>query len=194
MSRLHDLAGEKTQQRTITIGTYPAGEDNILIEGILVDRRFKENYLITGEKRPVGEFHHMRILFLVNSMSMRIEDVEVEMITIPRDECMKIKESLIAIKGESIVQGFSKKMNSLLGNENSCSHLRTLILAMSQAAIQGVFSVKAQKPLNLGFVANNPQLEKRLTDTLLNTCYVWRENGSEYAKLKELLNGVREKK
>ena len=191
MSRLFDIAREKAHQRTITITTYPAGQDKILIEGVLIDRRFTENYLITGEKRPVGNFHHMVILLLVNSVSMRIEDVDVELITTPRDECKKIKDSLNAIKGEWIIKGFSSKINSLIGNEKSCAHLRTLLLAMSPTAIQGAFSIRAQKPLDLRYFINNPQLEKRFMSTLLNTCYVWRENGPEYRNVLDMIDTVR---
>lgn len=191
MSRLHDIAREKAHQRTITITTYPAGQDSVLVEGVLIDRRFKENYLITGEKRPVGEFHHMVILLLVNLSTMIIEDVDVELITVPRDECLIIKDSLDAIRGEHITRGFTQRIQSLIGNDKSCAHLRTLLHSMSSATIQGVFSIRAQKPLDLRLVVNNPPIEKVLMSTLVNTCYIWRENGPEHRKVLELLKKER---
>jgi hypothetical protein len=191
MGRLHDLIREKSHQRTITITSYLVNQDNVLVEGVLLDRRFKENYLITGEKRPVGEFHHMVALILVNSTTMMIEDIDVELVTVPRDECQKIKDSLDVIRGEHITKGFTQRIQSLIGKDKSCAHLRTLLLSMSSAAIQGVFSVKAQQPLDLRLVIDNPHLEKVLMGTLVNTCYVWRENGPEHRKVMDILEQYR---
>ena len=193
MGRLFDLVREKAHQRSITITTYPAGQDNVLVEGVLVDRRFKENYLITGEKRPIGEFHHMAILILVNSTTMKIEDVDVEIITVPRDECLKIKDSLEVIKGEQITRGFTQRIQSLIGKDKSCAHLRSLLLSMSSAAIQGAFSIRAQQPLDFRLVINNPHFEKAVMGTLVNTCHVWRENGPEYRKVLDMVEQARGK-
>ncbi len=191
MGRLFDMAREMAHRRNIEITTYPAGENRFLVEGILVDRRFRENYLITGEKRPVGEIHHMAIMLLVNATTMIIEDVEVELVTIPRDECLKIKDSLDTIRGECITKGFTRRIQSLIGKDRSCAHLRTLLLSMSSAAIQGVFSIRAQKPMDLHLIINNPHLEKALMGTLVNTCHVWRENGPEHRRVLGMLEQAR---
>jgi hypothetical protein len=86
------MAREKAQERTITIATYSAGTDKIVMEGTLIDRRFTENYLLTGEKRPVGVFHHIVLRNLVNATIRRIENIDIKLIEIPRDECIKIKD------------------------------------------------------------------------------------------------------
>ena len=77
MNRLLTMAREKKQERTITIATYSAGTDKIVMEGTLIDRRFTENNLLTGEKRPAGVFHHRVLRILVNSASRRIENIDV---------------------------------------------------------------------------------------------------------------------
>jgi hypothetical protein len=191
MSGLMDMAGDKAHERTITIATYPAREGRAVVEGRLVDRRLKDNYLLTGEKRPAGEIHHMIVRLLVDTAGLTIEDVEVEMVTVPRDECEQVRNSLDAIKGEKIAKGFTNRMKSLLGGTKSCTHLVALLIAMGPAALQGVFSSRAQKPIDLPAMLADHSRVKFFMKTMLNTCYVWREDGPELKKLLELIVGMR---
>ena len=99
MSRLLEMVEEKAHQRTITVTTYKAGSGKAVVEGRLVDRRFKENFLLTGEKISSGEIHDMIVRLLVDTKSLTIEDVEVELVRIPRPGCSKLYDSLSVIKG-----------------------------------------------------------------------------------------------
>ncbi|HPV42396.1 MAG TPA: DUF2889 domain-containing protein [Spirochaetota bacterium] len=193
MSRLMQMAADKAHERTITIATYPAGDDKVIVEGRLVDRRLKDYYLVTGEKRPAGDIHHMIIRLLVEIAGFTIEDVEVELAAVPRDECNDVLETLDVIKGEKITKGFSARMKSLLGGTKSCTHLLTLLIAMGPAALQGVFSSRAQKPMEMASFISDPGRARFFMKTLLNTCYVWREDGPAMKKLKDTIEAVRGK-
>jgi len=193
MSRLMQMAADKAHERTITIATYPAGDDKVIVEGRLVDRRLKDYYLVTGEKRPAGDIHHMIIRLLVEIAGFTIEDVEVELAAVPRDECNDVLETLDVIKGEKITKGFSDRMKSLLGGTKSCTHLLTLLIAMGPAALQGVFSSRAQKPMEMASFISDPGRARFFMKTLLNTCLVWREDGPAMKRLRETIEALRGK-
>jgi len=183
MSRLLEMVKEKAHQRTITVATYKAGSGKAVVEGRLVDRRFCDNFLLTGEKIPAGDFHDMIVRLLVDIKSQTIEDVEVELVKVPRPECSELSDSLSIIKGVRISKGFTQKMKSLLGGTQSCSHLRELAEAIGPAAVQGLFSIVASNVEALSALMNNHQLKRAFANSILNSCYVWREDGPESEKV-----------
>ncbi len=193
MSRFMQMAADKAHERTITIATYPAGDDRVIVEGRLIDRRLKDYYLVTGEKRLAGEIHNMIVRLLVAISGFIIEDVEVELVAVPRDECADVQGTLDAIRGEKITRGFSSRMKSLLGGTKSCTHLLTLLIAMGPATLQGVFSSRAQKPMEMASFMSDPNRVKFFMKTLLNTCYVWREDGPALKKLRNTIEAMRGK-
>lgn len=190
MSNLMKMAGKKAHERTITMATYPAGEGRVVVEGRLVDRRLGDYYLVTGEKREAGDIHHMVIRLLVRTDDLTIEDVELELVSVPRAECAAVRDSLAVIKGERIVRGYSDRMKELLGGVKSCAHLVTLLISMGPAALQGIFSSRAQKPMDLASMVADPVRVKFFMNTMTNTCYVWREDGPELKRLRDFFGSM----
>jgi hypothetical protein len=188
MSRLMEMVEEEAHQRMIAVTTYKAGPGKVVVEGRLVDQRFKENFLITGEKRPVGEIHNMIVRLLVDIARLTIKDVEVNLVKIPREECMDICNSLSILKGLRISKGFTLRVKSLLGGVQSCTHLCKLVEAMGPAVLQGVFSIMAQNESDLRTLSENPQMRKYFADSVVNSCHVWRKDGPELKKVLALFN------
>lgn len=188
MSRLLEMVDENAHQRAITMTTYKAGPGKAVVEGRLVDRRFRENFLLTGEKRPVGEIHDMIVRLLVDTALLTIEDVEVDLVKVPRQECSELHDSLSVIKGLRISKGFTAKVKSLLGGVQSRTHLRELVEAMGPAVLQGVFSILAQNESVLRALMGNPQMKKYFADSIVNSCHAWREDGPELKKVLDLLD------
>lgn len=188
MIKLMELVEEKASKRTITVTTHKAGPGKAVVEGRLVDQRFRENFLLTGEKRPAGEFHDMIVRFLVNTSHLTIEDVEVELVKVPRQECSTLYDSLSIIKGVRISKGFTQKIKSLLGGVQSCSHLRELVEAMGPAVLQGIFCIVAENEADLRVLIGNSQMRKHFADSVVNSCHVWREDGPEFKKILGVLN------
>jgi hypothetical protein len=59
-----------------------------------------------------------------------------------------------------------------LGGPRGCTHLNSLLLAMAPAALQGFWSSRTRKPVDLG------QASKGLAkEYLIDTCWVWRSDG-----------------
>jgi hypothetical protein len=164
-------AKQKIHKRTIDIAICEGDSDSIIVEGVLRDERLLTSYRPTGGIYPPGTLHHMIIRMVVRGPKLVIEDIEVEMPTIPHDACTETLESLNPVKGMAIVSGFTSKVRKLVGGIKGCNHLLTLLTAMAPAAVQGAWSAMVRKPIDPE--AYMPAALERVR----NTCRVWREDG-----------------
>ena len=171
MIKIDKSIRQKIHTRSIEIATYEGESDSIIVEGILRDERLMHAYQSTGEVYPPGTVHHMIIRMEVRGPQLVIDDIEVEMPTIPHDECIETLDSLAPLKGIAIFSGFNAKVKELVGRTKGCSHLMSLLKAMAPAAVQGAWSAMAREPID-------PELHmSSAMERLKNTCRVWREDG-----------------
>ena len=177
-----DLAKSRKQKihtRGIEIATYEVGPDSILVEGILTDERLANAYRATGEILPPGTVHHMIIRMEVRGPELVIEDIEVEMPTVPMQECIETLESLLRLKGVPIVSGFTNRVKNLVGGTKGCAHLVALITAMAPAAVQGAWAAMTSKPRDPATFL--PGAMERIKDT----CRVWRADGPMFKDIEK---------
>jgi hypothetical protein len=172
MQSIWKLKGKKLHTRNIEVTTYDYDGQRIIVEGILKDDRFQDSYLMTGEKFPKGAIHHMAIRLLVKCSNLLIEDVEVDMISVPRKVCRETIDCLAQIKGLTITKGFTLKIKKMAGGNKGCTHLVELIQTMAPAVFQGYAAYQAQKPASLD--SNHARM---ILQFLINTCHAWREDG-----------------
>jgi len=183
MQSIWKSKGEKLHSRKIEVTTYDYDEQRMIVEGSLKDDRFQESHAITGEKFPSGVIHHMAIRLLVNCSTLLIEDIDVDLISIPREACRETIGCLAPIKGLTITKGFTAKVKKLAGGKRGCTHLVELILAMAPAAIQGYATYQSRKQ-----AVFDPDRAKMILQFLVNTCHVWREDGPFVEMFKKKLN------
>lgn len=183
MQSIRQSKGRKLHTRKIDVTTYDYDGQRILIEGFLKDDRFQDSHMITGEKFPGGVIHHMKIRLLVNCSSLLIEDVDVDLPSVPRNECRETINCLAPIKGLTITRGFTAKVKKLAGGKNGCTHLVELLLAMAPAVVQGFAAQQSQKPTN-----SDPARARMIYSFLLNTCHAWREDGPLAAGFKKMID------
>ena len=195
MSSLMKRAQDKLHGREIKTDIYQVDDNYILAEGQLIDQRTKAYQLLSGEEKLPGYLHFLKVRLLIEIPKMVIQDLEVELEVVPREECRQIQEAFQVLKGLTITSGFTSKVRGLLGGIKGCTHLLHLIIVMAPAIMQGYWSYNASKPLEnrkkeLRQVAKDriPLLYK----ILKNTCYVWREDGFAFRNLKETIRKVRE--
>ena len=117
----------------------------------------------------------------VRGPGLVIEDIQVEMPTVPKNVCLETNRSLEPVIGMSIVSGFTMKVKELVGGAKGCAHLVALLMAMAPAAVQGAWSAATRKPNNA------KALRTYSLERLKNTCYVWRSNGPAFAAYKKSL-------
>jgi len=191
MQSIWKSKGKKLHTRNIKVTTYDYGGQKIIVEGVLKDDRFQESHSFTGEKFPSGAIHHMTIRFMVNCSNLLIEDIDVDLMSVPREVCRETIDCLAPIKGLTITKGFTAKVKRLAGGKKGCTHLVELILAMAPAAIQGFAAHQSRNP-----VVFDLDREKMILEFLVNTCRAWREDGPFVEMFKKDLNSMqkREKK
>ena len=183
MQSTKESKGEKIHTRNISIATYDDDGQKIVVEGFLKDDRLQESHVITGEKFPAGVIHHMAVRLVVNSTNLIIEDVDVELIHVPRDVCRATLDCLAPIKGLTITKGFTSKVKKIAGGNKGCTHVVELLLAMAPAAIQGFAAQQSQKPMDFG-----ADHAKMIYKFLVNTCHAWREDGPFVEAFKKKLH------
>lgn len=175
--------GKKIHSRQINFTTYEGSSDSVVVEGILYDERFTDMYLSTGEVSPPSTIHHMIIRMEVANPELTIKDIEVEMPTVPHEDCLQTQRCLDAIKGLSIVSGFTAKVKRLVGGTKGCYHLVALLTAMAPAVVQGAWSALSREPLD-------PKIQVPIAlKRMRNTCWLWRDDGP----IIENLNRISEK-
>jgi hypothetical protein len=182
MQSIWKSKGEKFHTRNIEVTTYDYDGQRIIMEGFLKDDRFQESHMMTGENLPSGVIHHMSIRLLVNCSNLLIEDVDVDLISVPREACRETIGCLAPIKGLTITRGFTTKVKKLAGGKKGCTHLMELLLAMAPAAIQGYAAYQSKKP-----AVFDPDRAKIILRFLVNTCRAWREDGPLVERFKKKL-------
>jgi len=175
--------GKKLHTRHIDVATYHYDEQRIVVEGTLKDDRFQEYHAITGSTLPSGVVHRMTIRLLVNGFSLEIEDVDVEMPTVPEKACLETIGCLNAIKGLTITKGFTAKVKKLAGGKRGCTHLMELLLVMAPTAFQGLLAYRGQKPANV-----DPERARNVLKSLVDTCYTWSEEGPFVERFKRYID------
>ena len=165
---------QKIHTRRIDIATYEGDSDSILVEGVLTDERLTNSYRSSGETLPPGTVHHMILRMEVRGPKLVIEDIAVEMPTVPMQECLETLESLTPLKGLPIVSGFTNRVKDRVGGAKGCAHLVALIAAMAPAAVQGAWAVMTSKPRDPATFL--PDAKERIKDT----CRVWRSDGPKF--------------
>lgn len=182
MSALKALMGENVHHRNISITTHSCENGNIIIEGELVDNRLIGTFSYQGEKSPPKLVHHLVIRLLINGQTFAIDDAEVEMPGIPREQCIETVNSLERIKGIRIVQGFTLKIKEMFIGGKGCAHLIELLLAMAPAAVQGFWTARSQKPIP-------KDMSSMAVSFLTDTCWVWRKEGPSIRQLLDEIGG-----
>ncbi|MBF0528865.1 MAG: DUF2889 domain-containing protein [Deltaproteobacteria bacterium] len=184
MTSIKDLiTGPPIHQRHIEIRTYPASNDQVVVEGWLKDERLISGYRLSGEPLPSGIIHWMCIRLLVGDRPPTILDAEAEMPGIPHELCEETRDSVKKVIGLPIVSGYSEKIHALLGGVAGCAHLTHLLVVLGPAAIHGVWTKSSQQ--------SRPRPEKIEEIPglryLVNSCRLWAEDGVFMRQLKNSL-------
>ena len=186
MSRLLKLAEDCTHTRTIGMSIYPAGGDHLIAHGKLTDIRLKDYYKFTGERLNAGTLHDLEIVLLLKIPRLIIEDLEVIIKTVPREDCNLIEKTLDPIIGMSVTGGFSSKVREVAGGITGCTHLVHLVNTMAPAIIQGLWSYVFQNKPDVSKIKSGSGTDT-LSRGLKDSCLTWREEGEAWQKLSKFV-------
>jgi hypothetical protein len=175
------LKKELIHTRTIKVNCYETDEDRLIVEGYLLDERLFP-YLIhaLNERHDAGPMHHFVVTMELSIPGMKILSLKTQMPVTPDAGCRDISEVMRGVVGLCIRPGFTNEVRRLIGKEAGCLHLTQLILAMSSAAVQGLWTVFSRER-----GGKRPPLPGFDRSMLLNSCYMWRENGPFVEKIRQ---------
>jgi len=168
-----DLKRELIHSRKIIVNCYEADAQRLVIEGFLTDERLFP-YIIhaLGEKREAGLMHHVALTMELTIPQMRIVSAVAEMPVVPDAGCREIKKAVQRLNGRCIRPGFTNEVRALFGKTAGCLHLTNLILAMSSAAVQGLWSYFSRVREGA-----SPPLPKADGSMIIDSCHMWRQDG-----------------
>ena len=186
MSRLLKLADDCAHRRSIETATYSAGDDHIVTHGKLIDVRLKDYYKFTGERVASGTLHDLEIILLLKTPRLIIEDIEIIIKTVPREDCLLMEKSLNPIIGMAVTGGFSSKVREIAGGKSGCTHLVHLVTTMAPAIMQGYWAYVFQKAPDMSKKKRSSGSDS-LSLGLKDSCFAWREEGVAWQKLAQLI-------
>jgi hypothetical protein len=172
-----DLKKELIHSRNMTVNCYETEEDRLIVEGSLTDERIFP-YVIHAlhTNHEPGIMHHIVLTMELSIPGMKILSLQAEMPTVPDEGCRDIKDAVQKLAGRSIQPGFTNEVRQLLGKGAGCLHLTNLILAMSSAAFQGLWSYLSR--VRDGVAPPLPGVDAGVHAAMfINSCFMWREDG-----------------
>jgi Protein of unknown function (DUF2889) len=164
--------------REISIRTSDLGDHYILVEGSLVDHRYRPRQNEASEEPEL--VHHMVIRLKVKGPGMLIEQAEAAMPHHPRKECPEVLPWIRNLEGLEIAPGYSMKVKKAIGGIKGCAHLTSLVIAMGESAVQGYWTAYGAERGRMG-------LREQTIKKFINTCHLWKEDGPIIRELRDAL-------
>jgi hypothetical protein len=162
--------------REISMRTSDLGNHCILVEGSLVDHRYRPRHNETSEEPAL--VHHMVIQLKVKGPGMLIEHAEATMPHHPRGECPEVLPWIRKLEGLEIAPGYTMKVKKIIGGVKGCAHLTSLVIAMGESAVQGYWAAYGAERRKTG-------LREQTIKKFINTCHLWKEDGPIVKELRE---------
>jgi hypothetical protein len=164
--------------REISMRTSDLGAHTILVEGSLIDRRYRARLTEVSEESEL--VHHMVIQLKVKGPGMLIEQAEAAMPHHPREECPEVLPWIRKLEGLEIAPGYSMKVKKIVGGVKGCAHLTSLVIAMGESAVQGYWTAYVAETGKTG-------LPEQTIKKFINTCHLWKEDGPIVKEIRENL-------
>jgi hypothetical protein len=164
--------------REISMRTSDVGDHTVLVEGSLIDHRYRAGQDEGCEQSEL--VHHMLIRLKVKGPGMLIEEAEATMPHHPREECPDVLPWFRNLEGLEIAPGYSMKVKKAIGGIRGCAHLTSLVIAMGESAVQGYWAAYEAENKKKG-------LREQTIKKFINTCHLWKEDGPILKDLRESL-------
>lgn len=162
---------QRLHTRSVEYNGYRRADCLYDIEGQLRDARHYDTQVAEKGLLPAGEsVHHMAITATVDD-DLVVHAITSRMVTTPFAFCQQVEDSLQAIVGARMGQGWRRAVNERLGGVRSCTHLRELLINMATAALQTIPTWQAQQRRQQGTPAPVQ------APHYLGQCHSWRLDG-----------------
>lgn len=174
---------QQIHTRDICLSTYPHKGSQILVHGRLKDKRYIPVFDITGKLKNPGTIHNMSVTLLINPNPLTIIKAEAQMVKVPMPECRATLDRFDLLNGVEIKSGFSRQIQKIMGGNRGCTHLCSLVKAMSQEIVQGWLTWKRSEETPTPATLDDVK-EKQF---LIDSCRLWKKDGP---KMQELIQAM----
>jgi len=122
--------------RTVVFDGYKRADGLWDIEGRLLDTKHHDYVLSSGLRRIGEPVHDMRLRVTIDAHFV-VRDLEACSDAVPYPGgCDTVAPDYRQLIGASLLKGFRKRVEALVGGIHGCSHLTELLLGVPTAAIQ----------------------------------------------------------
>lgn len=168
--------------RNIIVNCFELDDKILLVEGSLSDERLFPSIVYTANaKRDPGIVHKMSVSMYLSIPRLKINKIEAEITASPVEGCNEIVKQILELEGMTIKSGFSNEVRAILGKAKGCIHLTNLILAMSSAAVQGLWAFFSRLRDD-----GHPLVPETDLAMIIDSCWMWRDDGPMAARFREL--------
>jgi hypothetical protein len=186
------LKKELIHSRNIVVNCYETDEERLIVEGFLTDERLFP-YVVHAlhTNHDPGVIHHIGITMELSIPEMKIISIRADMPTVPDPGCRDTKGAVEKLAGQSIRPGFTNEVKQRLGKTNGCLHLTNLILAISSAAVQGLWSYLSR--VRDGVAPPLPGIDIGVQGAMfIDSCLMWREDGPFVSRFRQQMKARKE--
>jgi hypothetical protein len=170
-------------KRNISVDTFETGDGTIMVEGKLRDDRLLPSFVYSsGKFMEPGAIHDIVVKLTVSLPRLLIEKAEADMRHVPSNICREVVTSVERLVGLEIKHGFTQIVIDSMGGIQGCIHMNNLILAMASAAVQGQWAYYSRKRGDSAM-----KLPESDPSLVVNSCWLWREDGDNVRKMLEVL-------
>ena len=168
-------------RRTITCEGY-SREDRLLdVEGRLVDvRGFDVPRESTNAVQAGQPVHDMSVRLTVDE-NLQIHAVESVTDAAPFPLCREVTPDMQRLVGLTIGAGFKKRMLELIGGTDGCTHIRTLLEALSGVAVHTVSGATHDRGMS-AFWSRFGERGSR-PPALVDSCHAYAADGDNVQRL-----------
>jgi len=170
------LEHQRLHTRSVEFNGYRRPDGLYDIEAELRDTRHYDTQVAEKGLLPAGApVHHMTITATIDD-ALVVHAITSRMLATPFACCRQVEDSLQAMVGVRVGQGWRKAVNERLGGVHSCTHLRELLVNLATVALQTVPTWQAQQRRRRG----EPAFEQ--PPHYLGQCHAWQLGGPVVAQ------------
>jgi hypothetical protein len=168
--------------RNIIVNCFEVDENTLLVEGSLSDERLFPSIVYTANiRRDPGIVHNMSVSMYLSIPGLKINKIKADITASPIQGCSEIVTKLNKLEGLIVKAGFTNEVRKILGKAEGCIHLTNLILAMSSAAVQGLWAFFSRIREN-----GQPLLPGTDPAMIIDSCWMWRDGGPMSTRFMEI--------
>jgi hypothetical protein len=159
---------EEMHLRRIAFRGFRRSDGLLEVQAQLTDQKTHDFEPFSGGKHVVaGDAIHDHGLHVVFDSDMVIREVSTAIRAHPYPECAGGGETLQAMVGVRIGRGWSSEVRNRLPSDDTCTHIKEMLIPLASAAYQTIYSVRS------GHADNSDAIDANGRPRKIDSCYAY---------------------